>query len=79
MTEFDPRSRPPENPPDPERGARVGLLAAAAVLVIALVLGLLLWGSAQRQIVSDKNAAPLTTGTATTNPNAKEAIPPASR
>ena len=82
MKEFDPRPGPPPpaNGREWDRGASIGLLTAAALLVVALALGLFLWSTAQQQTASDKNAAPsLTTGTATSNPNNTGATPPASR
>lgn len=82
MTEFDPRSGSSQRPNGRERdrGASIGLLAAAALLVVALAIGLFLWGTAQRQIASDKTTAPsLTTGSATSKPNTTGVTPPASR
>jgi hypothetical protein len=61
-------------------GAKVGLLAAVALLAVGLSLGLFFWSTAHKQTSSGENAAPsLTTGSATSSPNKTGVTPPASR
>jgi hypothetical protein len=81
MDEFDPRSsasRPP-NDRDPDRAAGISVLASAALLVVALAFGFLLWGSAEKQKASDNTMPGVTTGAAPPGPNNTGVKPPASR
>jgi len=83
MTQFDSDADAPR--PDgkgnrADRGGSVGLLLTVALLAVALGIGLFLYGAAQKQAASSKNAAPsLTTGAATSKPNTEGVTPPASR
>jgi uncharacterized protein HemX len=81
MDEFDPRTGPsrPPNDRDPDRAAGISVLASAALLVVALALGFLLWGSAEKQKASGNNEPGVTTGTATSGRNSTGVTPPASR
>ena len=81
MDEIDPRtgrSRPP-NDRNPDRAAGISVLVSAALLVVALALGFLLWGSAEKQKTSDNNVLGVTSGTATSGRNNTGVTPPASR
>ena len=79
MLEHNPHTLPTPDP-DTRRGANLGLLSAAALLVIAFAVGLFFWSTAHNQTASGNNAAPsLTTGSATSSPNSKGVTPPASR
>ena len=81
MDEFDPRggaSRPP-NDRDRDRAAGISVLASAALLVVALAFGFLLWGSAEKQKASDNTMPGVTTGTAPPSANNTGLTRPASR